>query len=175
MFKKFKPDQYYCDVHKINYQKLKKQGIKVLCFDLDNTLDKPDNRTQKINKKTLELLEQLKKSFEVIIVSNNTIEGRVESFAKNVNLPYIKGMKKPFQSKYNDELIKCYNKNCVAFIGDKIITDILGANLYGGESILVDALYPGSRKWYSIIMVIPDYVVKKSISFKKGKYYERKK
>ena len=35
---KFIPDMYVKDILSIDYKKLKKQGIKVLLFDFDNTI-----------------------------------------------------------------------------------------------------------------------------------------
>ena len=39
MFKVFKPRMYYQDIFKIDYNKLQAMGIKVLLFDLDNTIE----------------------------------------------------------------------------------------------------------------------------------------
>ena len=36
--KVFIPNRYYKDIYDIDYKKLKKEGIRALLFDLDNTL-----------------------------------------------------------------------------------------------------------------------------------------
>lgn len=173
MKKLLKADAYQKNVHEIDYIKLKEAGIKLLCFDLDNTLDEPDRITTKIEKEQMLFLNNLKENFEILIVSNNKIKGRVESFANIMDLKYIKEMNKPFQKKYkNNQAITNYQKKEIAFIGDKISTDILGANIYGSYSILVDPLNPKSKKWYALIMKFIDNIVTKTFMIKRGKYYQ---
>ena len=46
-----KPNIYVQTVFDIDYKKLKEKGIKLLCFDLDNTLDVPDKVTQNKDEK----------------------------------------------------------------------------------------------------------------------------
>ena len=53
MLKRFLPDMYQENIFKINYKKLKKQGIKCLLFDLDNTISPAkevvlENKTKKL-------------------------------------------------------------------------------------------------------------------------------
>ena len=55
---KFKPNQYYKSIFDINYDLLKSNNIKVLIFDLDNTImtvdeDLPNDKVAKLFKNLL--------------------------------------------------------------------------------------------------------------------------
>ena len=68
--KKFCPKIYQKNIYSINYQKLKKEGIKCLLFDLDNTCIPYKNN--KMPKKIKDLFDKLvKMNFKVIIFSNS--------------------------------------------------------------------------------------------------------
>lgn len=168
----FRPKIYVKDVFTIDYLKLKNDNVKLLAFDLDNTLDFPDKHTNEIDEKIKLLINDLKKDFHVMIISNNRIKGRVESFCSKVDLEYIEAANKPFIKKYkNSKIISDYKSNEVAYIGDKIITDIIGANRMKSISILVDPLHKKPTNWYTYIMVYTETIFCKFINFKRGKYY----
>lgn len=169
---KFKATIYVKSVFEIDYDFLKKKGIKLLCFDLDNTLDRPDQDHLEFTPGIEELITNLKKEFEIIIVSNNAIAKRVQIFADYFELPYIAQMHKPFQKKYQEnEILNNYPKEQIIFIGDKMATDIIGANMFKAKSILVDPMYVEFNPWYSKIMIVADHVVSLFTGFKKGRYY----
>ena len=95
MFKKFIPKYHYKSIYEIDYLKLKEQGIKVIMFDLDNTLIPYHEALP--NNDLFKLKEQLQKDFKIMIVSNSKKE-RVERFAKAYDILYVKFAKKPFKS-----------------------------------------------------------------------------
>jgi HAD superfamily phosphatase (TIGR01668 family) len=169
----FKPNIYVPHVKNIDYVDLKKRNKKLLCFDLDNTLDPADNITTEIDPdiaSTLHCIEEL--GFHIYIISNNSISERVESFKKISGIDGVHFARKPFQKTYkNNKIISSYNKNEVVFIGDKIVTDVIGGNLYGSTTILVDPLIVKNKKWYTIIMNISENIFSKIIRFKRGNYY----
>lgn len=172
MIKLCKPTIYVSDIWKINYEELKMGKIKLLCFDLDNTLDRPDKLTEVVDLEVRNKLELLKKDFEILIVSNNTIKNRVASFATQVDLEYIEGMRKPFLKKYkNNSVLNKYQKDEVIFIGDKISTDVIGANRFGSSSILVDPLYPKNKKWYAFVMHFIDKGLELLSGYRRGNYF----
>ena len=69
MLKRFLPNMYQENIFKINYKKLKKQGIKCLLFDLDNTISPAKEVV--LENKTKKLFDSLKKDFKIILFSNN--------------------------------------------------------------------------------------------------------
>jgi len=170
----FKPDIYVETIHDIDYESLQEKGIKLLAFDLDNTLDKPDDLTKVIDKEVENTLDNIESmGFDILIISNNTLRNRVSSFANLRNYKYIEGARKPFQKKYkNHEHLKGYKKHEIAFIGDKVVTDVVGGNIFGSTTILVDPLHPLPKKWYTFIMFIIEVVITFLLGFKRGKYYE---
>ena len=64
-----KPQLYVQSFQDIPYYDFKKQGIKTLFFDLYNTVMSYDEKI--ISTENLLFLEQLKKDFKVVIVSNS--------------------------------------------------------------------------------------------------------
>ncbi len=171
----FKPNIYVEHVEDIDYSKLKEKGIKLICFDVDNTLDMPDRETVEIESKveaTLNEVEAL--GFEILLFSNNSIENRVRSFANLRGYEYVAFARKPFQHNYkNHAKIAKYQKEEVLFVGDKLVTDIIGGNAYGSSTALVDPLYPSSQKWYTVIMNTAEKVFTAIVGFKRGRYYDK--
>ncbi len=170
----YKPNLYVKHVSDIDYKKLKAKNIKLICFDIDNTLDVPDRITTILEaniEQTLNTVNDL--GFEVLLFSNNSLEDRVASFAALVGYPYVAFARKPFQKNYkNNAIINKYQKDEIVFVGDKIVTDIIGAKRFGSYAILVDPLCPKNKKWYSIIMQMSERVFTTIVGFKRGKYYE---
>ena len=64
----YKADMYQKDIFSINYDKLKKIGIKVLVYDLDNTII--EKKKNVIDDKVKKLFNKLKNDFKIIIISN---------------------------------------------------------------------------------------------------------
>lgn len=132
----FIPDIYQKSIYTINYKKLKKNGIKCLLFDLDNTI-----APYKVNEpdvKVKELFARLEEDFKVIIISNSP-KNRIRPFKEKLNVDCAYSSRKPFKTKYK-KILEIYNFEIdeVACIGDQILTDILGANRMGFTSILVN-------------------------------------
>ncbi|WOO88287.1 YqeG family HAD IIIA-type phosphatase [Mollicutes bacterium LVI A0078] len=172
---KLKPNLYVEDATKIDYKQLEEMGIKLLCFDLDNTLDIPDRITTElipICEKTLELIAET--DLEILITSNNSIPNRVKSFADLIDRPYISKMQKPFQKKYkSSKVITKYQPQEIMFIGDKLVTDVIGGNAFGSYTTLVDPLVSNKKHWYTHIMTVSDNFYQFLIGFKRGRYYNR--
>lgn len=166
------PKMYKKKIQDINYQKLKELGIKCLIFDLDNTIALIDQKL--ITKEDKDFLIKLKKDFIVIIISNNK-KNRVKDYADILECDYIYKAKKPLsfgfrkiRNKYNLE------KKEMAVIGDQLITDILGANLYKIYPILVDPLAKKDLKITLFNRFLERKVFKKYEKrniMKKGEYY----
>ena len=80
-------------VYEINYDQLKEIGIKVIAFDLDSTVMKSKSGT--FAQETLQLFENLKKDFSLLIISNNSNAEYIEKAAKQIDFPVIAPAKKP--------------------------------------------------------------------------------
>lgn len=168
------PDIYQKSIYSINYDKLKKNGIKCLLFDLDNTLV-PYN-TKVPTEKVIELFNNLKeKGFKVVLFSNSS-KKRLKPFKDMLEVDCCARAWKPSPKKFIkviDEL--GFNISEVAIIGDQILTDVLGGNRVGITTILTN---PISKKDFIITYfnrARENHKIKKLSKmdlFYKGKYYE---
>ena len=147
--KNFVPYDVHKTVFSIDYNKLYEMGKRIILMDIDNTLipydiDLPDQ-------KLLELLKNIKKiGFEIIFISNNQ-KGRVERFARSIDSRYISDALKPLFFSYRKALkmVKPYKKEQIIAIGDQMITDVLGSNLFGIDVILVKAIKRKNEMWFT--------------------------
>jgi len=169
-----RPDIYQKSIYDIDYEKLKKAGIKCLLFDLDNTLapidvDMPD-------KKLLDFFLYLEEiGFKCIILSNSK-KKRVLPFKEHCNLDSAFKSRKPLKKKYLKILeMYSYKDTEIACIGDQLLTDILGANRLGFTSILVNPMSKKERivtKGNRILEKMIFHSFKRRGIFEKGVYYD---
>ena len=169
----FKPDIYQKNIYDIDYQKLKKKGIKCLLFDLDNTLV-PVTGTEP-PKKVKELFAYLERDFKIIILSNSGYK-RLIPFKEKLNVDAAASSKKPFKTKYLKvmELYK-FKEHEIAAIGDQLLTDILGANRVGITSILINPIGEYEKFCTKINRFFEKFIyyhLKKKNLLIKGEYYD---
>ena len=169
----FVPDMYQQSIYTINYKKLKKNGIKCLLFDLNNTLasyeiDYPDNKLR-------ELIHGLERDFKVIIVSNSS-KTRVRPFKEKLNVDSSFSSKKPLKNKFK-KIMNLYNYKDteIAMIGDELLTDIFGGNRMNFTTILVNGISETEPFHTRVSRFFEKGIIKKlnkkGILFK-GEYYE---
>lgn len=168
------PDIYAKSLYTIDYEKLKKTGIKCLLIDLDNTIAPVNIKNP--SKDIKDLVNELElMGFKLIIISNSS-KNRVRPFKEILNIDSSHNSRKPFSKKYK-KIMKMYKfkDTELAAIGDQLFTDILGANLAGITSILVNPVSDVDYFWTKINRFFEKIVYKK---FKrreiliKGKYYD---
>lgn len=165
-----KPNEYHKTVATIDWNKLYGQGYRIAVFDIDNTLDLPDKET-KITKALIEYIATVEQAgFEVMFMSNNHDE-RVQSFTKHFPNRYQANSHKPFPPGYK-RFLKSYDLHSTVFVGDKIVTDIIGGNWCKGYTILVDPLTTQKKYWYTKFMNGCESIFRTITGFKKGDYYE---
>lgn len=170
----FLPDAYQKSIYTINYENLKNAGIKVVLFDLDNTIV-PINATVP-SKKLKVLFEDIKSLGLRPVIMSNSGKKRVEPFKEELFVDAACSSKKPLKGKYK-KIMNIYDvKACeIAAVGDQLLTDIFGANRMGITSILVN---PISTNDFNITKgnrfiegLIINHFTKKGV-FVRGKYYE---
>lgn len=136
MLKRFFPDDYVESIFKIDTDQLKKQGIKGIIFDIDNTLVPYDQAkpTREIIRFFQELQDQ---GFKICLFSNNSRE-RVVRFNTGLKLIAIHRAHKPLRRKFKIamKLLKT-DKSSTAIVGDQVFTDVYGGNRMGITTILV--------------------------------------
>ena len=170
----FIPDIYAQSIHTINYKKLKKNGIKCILFDLDNTIAPIDSSD--VTNKVKELFAYLEDmGFKVIIFSNSG-KKRLKPFKEKLNLDTSFSSRKPLKGKYI-KIMKLYNfkDTEIACVGDQLLTDIFGANRVGFTSILINQLCPNDFIFTKVNRFFERIIIKKFEKrgiFSRGKYYD---
>lgn len=167
------PKIYKKNIFDINYLRLKKEGIKCIIFDLDNTLTVAGSEV--ISEDVKSLLEKLNKDFKVIIMSNNFKKYIIKKL-NNLDLDIISFAIKP-SSKGFKKIVRKYNfsREEMCIIGDQLLTDMLGGNNFKITTILVDPITKNDLKITKINRIIElkifKYFKNKGI-LERGKYYE---
>ena len=130
------PSLYLDSVKNINPTLLKKNSIKGLILDVDNTLiDYYRNLVEGAEKWCEELKNE---GIKCIILSNSNKKRKVEEVAEKLNIDYIMFAKKPLKSGFKRALSKLELKpEEVAVVGDQLFTDVIGAKRMNMFSILV--------------------------------------
>ena len=135
------PKEEFGSAYEIPYEEFYKKGYRAIIFDIDNTLvphgAPADQRAQKLCDELREL------GFQICFLSNNNTK-RVAPFAETLGATYISNAGKPFKKGYQQAAARLQVKEAdILFVGDQVLTDIIGANRVGYYSILVG---PVNRK-----------------------------
>lgn len=119
---------------------LKKMNIKAILLDVDNTI------TSYISKEpvpgSIEWCRSLKElGYRIYIVSNNFSYDRVRIMAEQFDLDFVHYAMKPLPTGFirAKRELKVKARECLV-VGDQIFTDILGANMAGMKSVLLEPI-----------------------------------
>lgn len=127
MRKLYIPYAHAKSIYDIDVDFFKKENVKTLFLDLDNTLD---SYRQKVpTQKAIDLKEKIYKAgIDIYILSNNTGK-RVKTYAEALGVKYQNSIGKPFASGIL-RLLKNNNlkPENVMMVGDQLITDVAAAN-----------------------------------------------
>ena len=139
MFKKFIPFAHAQSIYEIDTEFYKRNGVKTLFMDLDNTLD--SFRAREPKQETKDLVNNLKSSgLTPIIISNNKAH-RVSGYANLLGVEFLSSARKPFSKKIKAEIAKRgLNKDEVMLVGDQMMTDVLAAKGAGIKVVLTEKL-----------------------------------
>ena len=132
----FSYNAVYRRITDIDIEFLKQNNIGTLLLDVDNTLS--THHGTKLVDGLTEWLDSMKAEGINLVVVSNSRKWRIEPFAGKIGLPFVSLACKPLPFGYRKavKMLGAEKKQC-AIIGDQIITDVLGANLYGIKSLLV--------------------------------------
>ena len=136
------PGQYVNSIYDVDLDRLKRAGVSTLIIDLDDTLLP---RTEyRIPLKTYSWIEKAKEQgFCIYLASNGTRIERLNNIASDLGIEGSALAFKPFPFAFKKILSKAGIKASeAAVIGDQLLTDILGGNLLGAHTILVNPLSP---------------------------------
>lgn len=169
------PDWYQQSILKVNYKKLHDSGVKLLLFDLDNTI--ASFKEKDCSDRIKDLFKMLKEKEMNVVIFSNSPKIRVEAFAKKLDVDFVSNACKPSIKKFL-EIMKKYklDETQVAIIGDQMLTDIRGGNKVGIITVLVDPLTSYDPIWTKFSRK-REKRLKEKLRDKglfKGKYYEQK-
>jgi len=134
-----KPDLILDNIFDIDIDDMRKDGIRLAIFDLDSTV--MESGTGHFSPLVLDLLEECRRNFHTVIVSNNKNKKYIYHCQEQTEVPIYGGAKKP-----NTMVIKSIlrevkaQKSEVVVIGDRPLTDILVGKKIGARTILVDSI-----------------------------------
>ena len=136
-----KPDYNLKNVYEINFEDLKKQGIKCIMFDLDSTV--MVSKSANFLPETLDWFNTFLNDFEVAIISNNKNEKYIQNASSIAPCKVVGHANKPNPKIMKDylESINVLPQNAV-MVGDRPLTDILAGKLLGCKTILVGSINP---------------------------------
>lgn len=164
-----RPKMYQKNIFSIDYNLLQKKGIEYLIFDLDNTLGLINEKV--CNEKTKKFLENLNRTFTIIVASNSKYE-RVYEFTKNLPVVFLSFSIKPSRKLYHFVKKNFTDDMCkVCLIGDQLMTDITLGNRFSMYTILIDPLGIKDLKITKFNRYLEKIMMKK-MNMKWGSYYE---
>ena len=124
----------------IDFEKLYKEGIRGVIFDIDSTLV-PHGAPA--DERAIRLFARLRSiGLDYCLISNNQLP-RVKPFADAVQAKFVEDAHKPSRKNYLKamKLMHVDLDSCI-FVGDQIFTDVYGAKRCGMRTILVKPLHP---------------------------------
>ncbi|WP_338216412.1 YqeG family HAD IIIA-type phosphatase [Lacticaseibacillus salsurivasis] len=135
----FEPTWAIKAIYNLTPAQLKREGIRAVLTDLDNTLiawNNPDGTPQ-----LRQWLSEMKNAgITVMVVSNNNADRIARALAK-LELPFVSRALKPLPTGINRALRQLnLTKAEVVMVGDQLMTDIAGGNAAGVRTILVQPL-----------------------------------
>lgn len=135
----FKPTGTLCRVTDITPAMLRALSIRAIVLDVDNTMSV--HGSQQPHTGVLEWTRAIAALGVKLVVVSNNYKKRVAPFVAQFGLPYISFACKPFPVGYlrAKRLAGVRAKECLV-VGDQIFTDILGANLCGMRSVLLEPI-----------------------------------
>jgi HAD superfamily phosphatase (TIGR01668 family) len=133
------PTRHAPSVLTIDPQQLTGEGIRGVILDLDNTVIAWDAAVP--SAAVREWVDRLRQAgLKACIVSNNFM-GRAQAIGEILGIPVVRAAVKPTPWAFRKAMtIMGISAGQTALIGDQLFTDILGGNLLGMCTILVDPL-----------------------------------
>ncbi len=133
------PSWYVAAVHEVNLDHLHARGVRGLIIDLDNTLV-PSDASEPTSPIRAWVVELRGRGFRACIVSNN-FATRTRAIGQLLQLPVVARAAKPGPWAFRRAMTLMGTGPAeTALIGDQLFTDILGGNLLGMQTVLVDPL-----------------------------------
>ncbi|MDE7218502.1 MAG: YqeG family HAD IIIA-type phosphatase [Oscillospiraceae bacterium] len=134
------PDRLYGRYTDLTPRLLADQGIRLLLCDLDYTLaPRSMERPDETLRAWLDVCRDA--GVTVMILSNNRSTRRVETFCGELDIRYVGHAGKPSPKGYRQAMaVAGEMPEHTAMLGDKLLTDVLGAKRAGIAALMVEPL-----------------------------------
>lgn len=157
LMKFFYPDVYIKSAYELDGEYLSSLGIKVVIFDIDNTL--VPYSVQDMPEKTEEFLAHLEENgITPCFVSNNGKE-RVERFNGGKRFALYKGGKPSKKAALKVAKHFGVQANNIAVVGDQIFTDICFGKNAGAMTVLCPPIDPKNEPWYFVFKRLGEKII----------------
>lgn len=143
---RFVPDYLAKSVTDINFEELKKLGVKFVAFDADSTL--VPFRGKVLSDDLQNFLNKQRGFFKDWCIASNRPLNDLEPLGKSITAKIIraKRLKRKPRRAFFERVIQYFNAEPpkIAMIGDKLIADIWGAKRAGFVTVWVERIGPDS-------------------------------
>ncbi len=133
-----RPDRLFPDYTYITPELLQGRGIKLLLSDMDYTLAPKSQRVA--DDGVIDWLRAMEQAgITVVILSNNRSAQRVNDFCGDLGIGFVGHAGKPSSRGFREAMAK-YGVTAAqtAMLGDKLLTDMLGAHRSGVWALMVE-------------------------------------
>nr|WP_287069913.1 YqeG family HAD IIIA-type phosphatase [Pyrobaculum sp.] len=151
-----RPDEEARSLQEVDFQGLREKGIKVLLFDLDNTLC--PWRAEELPLSTAALLRALQaQGFKLAVLTNARLprDSPVRRALAELGVLLMERAMKPLPFSFR-RAGRAFGAapRAVAVIGDQLLTDVLGGKFAGLYTVLVPPLSPHEARRTKVNRVI---------------------
>ena len=155
------PSLHIKTVYDLPISWLKDKSVRAIITDLDNTL--VPWRDYKVASDLARWFDSLHKhGFKTIIVTNARPSPTIKELSKKLGTQLVVGARKPISSFFYQALKIIDStpaETCV--IGDQVFTDVLGGNIVGCHTVLVDRISEAEFFGTRLIRIFEKLVLKK--------------
>jgi len=148
------PDRVFQDYQEVTPQLLGQLGVGLLLCDLDYTLAP---KSQRYPDDALRgwLKAHCDSGITVVILSNNRSDRRVQEFCGQLGISYVGHADKPSRKGFRQAMEQNgFSPEHTAMLGDKLLTDVLGAKRVGIPALMVEPLGGPVGHWNHVLHVL---------------------
>ena len=162
------PDWVFDDYTAVTPEFLRGLGVRLLLTDLDFTL--APKRVKEPDEQVRTWIEAMKADdIDIVIISNNRNPSRVRRFCETLGITYVGHAEKPLKYGYKHAMKK-YGAapHETAMLGDKLLTDTLGAKRCGLTMLMVEPAGGAVDPWQRVLHAMQE-------SFKAASRHDERK
>lgn len=145
------PYRVFPDYRHIDPAFFTRHGIRLLLCDLDYTLA-PKSQPEPDDALRRWLSEMQAAGVTVMILSNNRSGKRVNDFCRTLGIDYVGHAQKPSPKGLRRAMARAgVTERETAMLGDKLLTDVLAANLSGVTALMVEPVGGAVTPWQKVL------------------------